>query len=135
MITKEFLTAGQAIFTVSNPSGEHYTYKVSAPYKQSETNPFWFVKVLTGPDNTRDYTYAGLLQHTGNLVVTAKSKYKSDSKPFLVAKWAISVIWGELNIPDGYKIQHEGRCGRCGRSLTDPTSIETGLGPICAGRN
>lgn len=29
-------------------------------------------------------------------------------------------------------IRHEGRCGRCGRALTRPESIDTGLGPDCA---
>lgn len=29
-------------------------------------------------------------------------------------------------------IYHVGKCGMCGRKLTDPTSIATGLGPICA---
>lgn len=31
--------------------------------------------------------------------------------------------WGHLH----------GRCIRCGRQLTDPTSVEAGIGPICAG--
>lgn len=33
------------------------------------------------------------------------------------------------------QVWHEGRCGRCGRKLTVPSSIETGLGPECAGKN
>jgi hypothetical protein len=28
----------------------------------------------------------------------------------------------------------DARCRRCGRTLTNPDSIKTGLGPICAGR-
>jgi hypothetical protein len=27
-----------------------------------------------------------------------------------------------------------GHCGICGKTLTDPTSIENGIGPVCAGR-
>jgi hypothetical protein len=27
-----------------------------------------------------------------------------------------------------------GSCSCCGRELTDPVSIEAGIGPICAGR-
>lgn len=27
-----------------------------------------------------------------------------------------------------------GHCGVCGKTLTDPTSIENGIGPVCAGR-
>jgi hypothetical protein len=31
-------------------------------------------------------------------------------------------------------VYHEGRCGACGRRLTTPESISSGLGPVCAGR-
>lgn len=29
------------------------------------------------------------------------------------------------------EIWHEGKCGRCGRQLTVPESIESGFGPEC----
>jgi rRNA maturation endonuclease Nob1 len=31
-------------------------------------------------------------------------------------------------------VYHLGRCGKCGKALTEPESISTGLGPICGGR-
>ena len=31
-----------------------------------------------------------------------------------------------------FEFRHEGRCGRCGRALTVPESIDTGFGPHCA---
>tara|TARA_R110002096_G_scaffold84290_4_gene194649 strand:+ start:14 stop:667 length:654 start_codon:yes stop_codon:yes gene_type:complete len=34
--------------------------------------------------------------------------------------------WGRM------EIWHEGKCSRCGRKLTVPSSIATGLGPVCA---
>jgi hypothetical protein len=37
-------------------------------------------------------------------------------------------------MPDGVVIWHEGRCGRCGRRLTVPESIESGYGPECIGK-
>jgi len=36
-----------------------------------------------------------------------------------------------LDSPD-IEVWHSGECSRCGRKLTDPTSIEGGLGPVCA---
>lgn len=36
-------------------------------------------------------------------------------------------------LPPKVHILHEGMCGKCGRPLTDPVSIEYGLGPICRG--
>jgi hypothetical protein len=31
-------------------------------------------------------------------------------------------------------VRHEGKCGRCGRTLTVPESIDRGIGPECAGK-
>lgn len=134
MITKDFVTAGHAIFTVSNPTGEHFTYRVSAPRDFNEESPVWFLSVLTGPNNQSDYTYAGLLFETGAIRQTKGSKIGPDAKSWKVAAWALKQVWEGNTLPAGYDIKHEGRCGKCGRPLTDPVSIETGLGPICAGR-
>jgi len=135
MISKQFLTAGEAIFTASNAAGKHFTYRVSAPDDFNEESPIWFVSVLTGPDNTRNYTYAGLLRGDGKVYQTKGSKIKEDAESWKVAVWAIKKVWNGETLPDGYDIKHVGRCGKCGRPLTDPVSIDTGLGPICAGRS
>ena len=34
----------------------------------------------------------------------------------------------------GFDVHHEGKCGKCGRPLTVPESVKTGLGPICSGK-
>ena len=34
-------------------------------------------------------------------------------------------------LQDFVEIWHEGKCGKCGRPLTVPSSIENGLGPSC----
>lgn len=49
------------------------------------------------------------------------------------------MVW-DLAVQDGrrwgskYELLHEGRCLCCNRKLTDPISIQTGIGPVCAGR-
>lgn len=35
---------------------------------------------------------------------------------------------------DGVEFRHTGKCGRCGRKLTNPRSIDIGLGPECEGK-
>lgn len=134
MISKKFLTGGHAIFTVSNSKGEHFTYRVSAPDDFNPESPIWFVSVLTGPNNTSDYTYAGLLRDGGVVHQTKGSKIGPDALSWKVVVWAIKQVWEEKALPDGYDIKHIGRCGVCGRPLTTPESIESGIGPICAGR-
>ena len=36
--------------------------------------------------------------------------------------------------PEGYFFELSGLCVRCNRELTNPESIRTGIGPVCAGR-
>lgn len=128
MISVSFVTAGRAVFTVSNDKHEHYTYKVSKKKDQD----LWFISLLTGPNNRNDYTYMGVLGD--GVRITKKSKYTIDSKPVKVFNWALKVIAGAKALPNGYDIQHEGICGRCGRELTHPESISSGFGPECIKR-
>ena len=123
-----FFEGGKAIFTVANPTGKHYTYKIT----KKEKTPF-FVSLLTGEDNTSDYTYMGLYRpQDHSLKLTAKSKFNDDTTPVKDIRWAILKVAKGEPIPDGYSIQHEGRCCRCGRLLTTPQSIEDGIGPECS---
>lgn len=125
---KRFFTLGNATFTVSNATGTHYTYKVSRP---DEDKPY-FVGLLTGPDNEASYTYMGLLDpNTLQVRLTKASKYNLQSTPYRVINWALGKVAHGTPLPSGYAIQHEGKCGRCGRKLTTPESIERGIGPEC----
>jgi hypothetical protein len=59
-----FLLGGNATFTASSSKGGRFTYRVRlAKPRDGETNPprRWFVAVLTGPDNSSDYTYLGTI--------------------------------------------------------------------------
>ena len=96
--------------------------------------PIWFVALLTGPDNTSDYTYLGVLRGNGAFATTAKSCQPADSEAAKVADWAIGKVWLNGVLKEGYKIEHAGRCGVCGRPLTTPESIECGIGPVCLER-
>lgn len=128
-----FFSGGRALFTVSNGKGEHYTFKIRQPRaeKDQPAKPF-FVMLLTGPQNTSDYTYLGIYNSSNhNVFLTAKSKMKEDSTPVKVLRWAIRQIANGASLPAGYDIQHEGRCCHCGKVLTVPESIEKGIGPEC----
>ncbi len=122
-----FFTAGNAKFTVSNPKGDHYTFRIG---RREETQPL-FVSLMTGPDNESSFTYMGIFSpETNEVRLTQKSKYTEDTLPVKVIRWAIKAV-ATQKIPAGYSIQHAGRCCRCGRTLTTPESIEAGIGPEC----
>jgi len=137
-----FLLAGSAIFTLkSTHSGSRYTYKVSKakPKKEGEDTSMWFVGLLTGPDNDADYTYLGIIcpDRKGDGMharTTANSKMKPDSPPVKAINWFVRQVTNEGNRLDQVEFYHAGRCGRCGRTLTTPESVASGIGPVCASK-
>jgi len=133
----DFFRGGKAYFTVSRVDGPHYTFKISVPKKKK--NPMqvgpYFVSFLTGPDNYANYTYLGMYDPANHTVrLTDKSKMSKDSVPVKTVRWAVAQVAQGADLPEGYQIQHEGKCCRCGRKLTTPESITAGIGPDCAGR-
>ena len=135
-LTDRFLLAGKAIFTVSNSKGGHYTFKlrkIDSEYPQGSgkisTAFFLHVKATGG---TYPFRYVGLANSTtGAVKCTAKSEFVPGSKEYDVGQWALQTVIGGKLIPDGYDIEHAGRCGKCGKMLTDPESLERGIGPEC----
>ncbi len=133
MLTRNHIIAGKSIFTISNSTGTRYTFKVTRSEADERFPPAWFVKLLTGPNNRRDYTYVGMLDpELGMVRLTKKSRYTDETLPVKVLRWALKVLWRNENLPDGYTITHEGYCCRCMRLLTVPTSVMSGIGPECA---
>lgn len=127
-----FILAGYAIFTlVSRKTGTRFTYRVSVAKDRPD---LFFVSVLTGPQNTTDYQYVGVITRDGGFRHTAKSKIGTDAPSVKAIQWTIEKLMDGVE-PDQLEIYHLGKCGKCGRPLTVPESIITGLGPTCAGRN
>jgi hypothetical protein len=134
-----FVEGGRATFTLVNArTGGRYTYRVERPDGGRLSGPRFFVSVLDGPDNTRDYTYIGCvwpeIRDGDNALVFRhgrKSRLAADAVSVLGFEW----FWPRRARLAGFphvKVYHMGSCGRCGRALTVPESIITGLGPVCA---
>lgn len=145
MLSRKFITAGKAIFTVEVPDEiasqfgkSHYTYRVSLKKAKGNYGDTFFVSCLTGPDNNSNYSYLGILNpQTGAVRTTANSKFRPDSFTVKLIQRVMYRLWtneAQKIAEAGFDLHHEGKCGRCGRRLTVPESIETGLGPECAGR-
>lgn len=125
-IARTFILAGNAVFTLrSGRTGQHYTYEVDA----ADNGEMHFVKVRGGEDQVGHYI--GFVGKGGRMV--AGKKGKGDAPSFKALDWTLAKLAAGA-MPDVLEVWHEGRCGRCGRALTDPESIETGLGPICRGK-
>lgn len=128
---RQFILAGKAFFTLQNKeTGNRFTYKVSK--LDDDSKDMWFVSVLTGSDNDGSYTYAGII--TGNTFrLTAKSKMTLDALSVKGFNWLWNTVTNNAPIPEKVEFYHAGKCGRCGRTLTTPESIESGFGPTCRG--
>lgn len=128
-----FMTAGKATFTLKNAAtGNRFTFKVTAAPRAYGGGPSHFVKVLTGPDNERAYTYLGqLYENRPAYRHGRKSPVSAEAPSARAIEWLCTRLLTGAAIPPQVEVWHEGRCGRCGRKLTDPTSIELGFGPDC----
>lgn len=144
MIEKHFVLAGQAIFTLDIPQEfcdrhdlpSHYTYRVTKKEASERYSEVFFASLLTGPDNTSDYTYMGMIEPlSGEVRLTRASKYSKESWPYRLLCRVLTCLWQGKNeriIDAHFDLHHEGRCCRCGRVLTVPESILSGIGPECA---
>lgn len=172
-----FALAGDAILTMVRPQRyvdgdldpeRRFTYRIQrAPVPEGEDpdpgRP-WFVKVLNGPDNLRDYQFLGTIfpGRFGDPIVYRhgrKSRVQEDAPSARGIAWFVRHL-GRLialreklgdadmfsrpeieerisrveNTLNGLLYYHEGRCGKCARVLTVPESIINGIGPVCAAR-
>jgi len=132
MDARRFMLAGNATFTiVSGKTGTRFTYKVRAK-EIDGGRTLHFVSVLTGADNENDFTFLGTIFEAREFRHSKKSHIGPDAPSAKAFAWAFNRILADALGSDA-SVHHEGRCGRCGRKLTVPSSIELGLGPECAG--
>jgi hypothetical protein len=126
---RKFVLGGNAVFTIESVgTGTRFTYKVRA----SDTREVFFVSLLSGSDNEADYTYLGTIFASDPLTYRhgRKSRVGADAGSVKAFEW----LWRQVSagrLPATVGVWHEGRCGRCGRTLTVPSSIESGFGPEC----
>lgn len=133
---RAFVLAGHALFTlVSGRTGERRTYKV----EQSEPNerypkPGYFVRLLVGPNNEDDFRYIGFMWEGSSGDLGFKPGKDTALTPAMAGfAWFTRALNGTADLAQ-VEFWHAGRCGKCGRTLTTPESIASGIGPVCAGR-
>lgn len=124
---KQFALAGNATFTVtSKKTGTRFTFRIRKP---SDESPH-FVSLLNGPDNENSYCFLGTIFNGEKYFHGKKSRVGQDAPSAQAFQW----IWRHISDPvleEKIEVAHAGKCGKCGRLLTDPQSISIGIGPIC----
>ena len=139
---KNFVFAGNATFTIVNEqTGNRFTYRIRrAGYGTStynEKNDIFYVSVLTGSDNNSSYTFVGTYfgGNSQRYVHSQKSRISVSADSNKVISWFFSYFINNQSKYPTVKSLHSGKCGKCGKKLTTPDSIKSGLGPKCGNRD
>jgi hypothetical protein len=122
-----FILAGNATITIrSEKTGQRFTYKI----RKAKDGNIFFVSLMNGSDNESSFAYLGTIKNN-HYQHGRKSTIGQDEPSNKAFDWSFKQLTHD-NIPTALKVWHEGSCGRCGRKLTVPESIESGIGPECS---
>lgn len=120
-----YMFAGRATFTLKSlKTGEHLTFKLLK--SRQHIDLFWLdnlngdgiAKLKINPD--RDPPFEHYQRRAG---------LRSNLKYAQAFEWFLNHLESKQ-----VEFYHLGKCGRCGRALTDPNSIKLGIGPECANK-
>ena len=111
---------------------KHRTFRVRK-VKENEPMPknAQILSLLVGSDNTSSYKQFAFINKYGAFVF---KKLREDKCWQAYADLVFDLITKGVNSKYydlGYRMIKSEHCFRCGRLLTTPESIESGIGPIC----
>ena len=120
-------------FTLHNTArNTHLTFKSRRPKGWTVNSPV-LIDLMVGKDNESDFGFIGSVSSRGFFKASPKSKVSEDRK--VVANrtlvWLLSKLHNGQDLPEALEIKGANKCARCGRKLTNPDSVDDGIGPIC----
>lgn len=128
---KEYCAGGRGVITLENTSsGNYHTYEFRRP-----NNPQYFA-----PDTIFVYTsvgkkkwlYVGMYSSsTQYFKCTRNSQFRYSHEIVKGVIWLCKHIRAGKEVVAPMAVYHEGVCCVCGRRLTTPKSVQTGMGPRC----
>lgn len=111
-------------------TGNHRTFRIRTQPANAKFAPGKrIVSLLTGSDNENDYRGFGFVNDDGRIFVW--SKFRSPGVGRVFETYASMLMEPEKYIASGCEYLWSERCRKCNRRLTDPLSIELGIGPKC----
>ena len=123
-LKKAFILAGNSKVIFHNPLTQvSLTYKIR---QAKDLKDLFFVSAYNINDS--EYQYIGIISND-QFRTTAKSKLTSDSTEVKAFIYVFNKI--KTGTESVIQVRHAGQCGKCGKELTDPISIDLGFGPIC----
>ena len=151
MLTKEFLLAGRATFTVTTSQEfrdamqakypgkpqprDRWTFKITHKAASGKWGETWFVAYLAGSDNEGDYkSFARLNPETGSVTLNRNCGLLETSWIVRIVGRVIKAIFEDRGAEieaAGFRVMHAGKCAKCARTLTTPESLDRGFGEEC----
>ncbi len=134
------IASHNGIFTVkSTATGEHRTFRIQTwmeenedgtrqPKRDDRGNLTRVVSLLTGSDNNSSYSGFGFVNGERIYVWRRCQGGQFDKFARMLEKLEQHEEAGRV------EVNLEGQCRRCNRRLTTPESVESGIGPVCEGR-
>ena len=131
---KNFCTTGffDGEYTVNSPKGGHRTFRIKTMGPDSRFAPQeQTVAILVGSNNEEDYKSFAFLQEGGMRVYKKQIGTETAKAGLVLVSLLRQDLLGQKLTEAGYTVLESRRCYRCQRLLTDPVSIEAGMGPEC----
>lgn len=125
---KRFVLAGKAFVTLkSGKTGKQFTYKIVKSNKDPNV-----YSIRLREFEKFAYRYIGSYYRDTNKLKFAKQYHLIPIEVCPPYVRAIKFLFERIdNIPEQLMVFHNGRCGRCGRPLTNEESMKTGFGAEC----
>lgn len=125
---KDYMLAGKACIILYNiTTGTFVKFWLTVKKVDGVVTSWW---IYTNPEKTEYIGYI-MKNDTLRLRYPDKDMVNTQSAGIVAMEW----FWPRLlsgTLPNTVAVLHNGYCGRCGRELTNPESLITGLGPECA---
>jgi hypothetical protein len=131
----DILTHNGTITVRNRSTDEHRTFQVKTQKDDAKFMPGKrLVSILSGSDNTRDYTSFGLINSGGSITLWRKLQGSPAYRAYshMLQHPEVYEDCCTEKAPLGYEFLFSGTCRKCNRKLTCPESIHSGIGPVCA---
>lgn len=125
-----YITGGHGTVTLQSSSGIHHTYQFSVPnFRKKGEDTLCVFTLVDG----NEWVYVGMYKNK-QFLLTKASKFPVTSSIVRGVAFILKLMLKPGYSDDRMHLFHEGVCARCGRPLTNPASIEIGIGPVCQER-
>ena len=120
---RNFILGGKSEFYLENTETDNrFHFFVRA----SDNKNLFFIHLIN--DDLKVSKYLGYISRG---FIFNKGKKGEGSEQMLPIKALVYTLKYVDKLPDSVRVQHLGKCSRCGRKLKDAESIARGLGPEC----